>query len=78
MSVTARLRDQPKLSRFQSRCNDSSRYKGRETRLISLGVSASRVVLIAHTPRSQGTRIISMRKANRREQEIYKKRLSAH
>jgi hypothetical protein len=28
-----------------------------------------------HAPRDEGTRIISMRKGNRREQEIYQKRL---
>jgi uncharacterized DUF497 family protein len=30
---------------------------------------------IAHAPRVERTRIISMRKGNRREQEIYQKRL---
>jgi uncharacterized DUF497 family protein len=34
-------------------------------------------VVIAHAPRDEGTRIISMRKGNRREQEIYQKRLGA-
>jgi uncharacterized DUF497 family protein len=34
-----------------------------------------RVLVIAHAPRGPATRIISMRKANRREQEIYYKRL---
>jgi hypothetical protein len=33
------------------------------------------VVIIAHAPRGDATRIISMRKANRREQEVYHKRL---
>jgi uncharacterized DUF497 family protein len=33
------------------------------------------VLVIAHAPRNSATRIISMRKANRREQEIYYKRL---
>jgi uncharacterized DUF497 family protein len=36
-----------------------------------------RLVVIAHAPRDEGTRIISMRKGNRREQEIYQKRLGA-
>jgi hypothetical protein len=39
---------------------------------------AGRVVLIAHAPRGKTTRIISMRKANRREQKIYKERLGAN
>ncbi|MDQ2844588.1 MAG: BrnT family toxin [Acidobacteriota bacterium] len=47
-----------------------------EERLISLGTLDGRVVVIAHAPRSPYvTRIISMRKANRREQNIYQKRL---
>jgi uncharacterized DUF497 family protein len=34
-------------------------------------------VVIDHVPRGETTRIISMRKANRREQEIYQKQLGA-
>jgi uncharacterized protein len=33
--------------------------------------------LITHAPRDDDTRIISMRKANRREQKIYEKRLGS-
>jgi uncharacterized DUF497 family protein len=56
-----------------------SRFDYGEVRLISLGVLAGRVVVIAHAPRGEDTtRIISMRKANRREQEIYQKRLGAN
>jgi uncharacterized protein len=52
------------------------RFHYGEKRFISLGLLAGRVVVIAHTPRSGDvTRIISMRKANRREQKIYQKRL---
>jgi len=39
------------------------------------GLLAGRLVVIAHSPRDEGTRIISMRKGNRREQKIYQKRL---
>jgi len=47
-----------------------------EVRLITLGLLANRLVIIAHAPRGdESTRIISMRKANRREQKIYQKRL---
>ncbi len=46
-----------------------------EKRLVTLGLLANRVVVIAHTARGNTTRIISMRKANRREQKIYQKRL---
>lgn len=46
-----------------------------EKRLITLGLLAGRVVVIAHAPRGDDkTRIIAMRKANRREQKIYQKR----
>jgi uncharacterized protein len=47
-----------------------------EKRLITLGRLGGRVVVVAHAPRGDdATRIISMRKANRREQKIYQKRL---
>ncbi len=46
-----------------------------EERLLTLGLLVGRLVVIAHAPRDEGTRIISMRKGNRREQEIYQKRL---
>jgi uncharacterized DUF497 family protein len=40
------------------------------------GVLAVRAILVAHVPRGEEvTRIISMRKANRREQKIYQERL---
>lgn len=43
-----------------------------ETRLVSFGTLAGRVVVVAHTLRGQNvTRIISMRKANRRDQKAY-------
>ena len=53
------------------------RFDYGEERLITLGVLAGRVVVIAHAPRGERTRIISMRKANRREQKIYQKRLGS-
>jgi uncharacterized DUF497 family protein len=53
-----------------------SRFDYGEVRLVTLGRLAGRVVVIAHTPRGDDTvRIISMRKANRREKETYQKRL---
>jgi uncharacterized protein len=48
------------------------RFEYGEKRLVSLGTLAGRVVVIAHAPRTADvTRIISMRKANRREQKAY-------
>lgn len=46
-----------------------------EWRLITLGTLSGRVVVVVHTPRGDVTRIISMRKANEREQKIYQERL---
>ncbi len=54
------------------------RFDYGEERLVTLGLLASRLVVIAHTPRDDGARIISMRKGNRREEEIYQKRLGTH
>ncbi len=55
---------------FEDKRNDYG-----EPRFITFGHLKNRLVVIAHTPRKQKTRIISMRKANKREQKIYKERL---
>ena len=63
---------------FAGRCISfvDDRFDYGEKRLVTLGVLAGRVVVMAHAPRGhEVTRIISMRKANRREQKIYQKRL---
>ncbi|MBS0182337.1 MAG: BrnT family toxin [Nitrospira sp.] len=63
---------------FAGRCVTfvDDRFDYGENRLVSLGTLAGRVVVMAHSPRGhETTRIISMRKANRREQKIYQKRL---
>ena len=54
---------------------EDDRFDYREERLITLGLLAGRLVVIAHSPRDEGTRIISMMKGNRREQKIHQKRL---
>ena len=46
------------------------RFAYGEERLITLGLLAGRLVVIAHTPRDGGTRIIPTGKGNRREQKI--------
>jgi hypothetical protein len=56
---------------------EDDRFDYGEERLVTLGLLAGRLVVIAHSPRDKGTRIISMRKGNRREQKIYQKRLVA-
>ncbi len=57
---------------------EDDRFAYGEERLITLGWLAGRLVVIAHAPRDGGTRIISMRKGNRREQKIYQERLAAN
>jgi len=52
------------------------RYDYGEDRLITLGRLLGRVVVVVHVARGEKTRIISMRKANAREQEIYQERFS--
>lgn len=42
-----------------------------ETRRVSIGYLNRRLVVLAYTYRESGCRIISMRKANRREQQRY-------
>lgn len=54
------------------------RFDYGEERLVTLGMLAGRLVVLIHAPFEGGTRIISMRKGNRREQEIYKERLGAN
>ncbi len=56
---------------------EDNRFDYGEERFVTLGLLAGRLVAIAHAPRGEVTHIISMRKANRREQEIYQKRLGA-
>jgi uncharacterized DUF497 family protein len=51
------------------------RYNYGEDRFITLGTLLNRVVIIVHTYRNFTIRIISMRKANEREKNIYYKRL---
>ena len=50
---------------------EDTRHGYDEKRFITLGPLAGRVVVIAHTSRNENTRIISMRKANSREQKTY-------
>ncbi|QPL32018.1 BrnT family toxin [Pseudomonas fragi] len=46
-----------------------------EVRLISIGLLKERMVVLVWTPRGADRRIISMRKANEREQALYAHRL---
>ncbi len=53
---------------------EDDRFDYGEERLITLGVLEDRLVVIAHAPNDDGSRIISMRKANRIEKRIYQER----
>ena len=44
---------------------EDDRFDYGEEPLITLGLLAGRLVVIAHSPRDEGTRIISMKKGNR-------------
>ena len=47
-----------------------------EERFITIGMLRRRMVVLVWTPRKSSRRIISMRKANDREQELYQERLA--
>jgi len=51
------------------------RFDYGERGFITLGQLEGRVVVIAHSPRRGRTRVISMRRANTREQNAYFERL---
>src|SRR5271157_834668 len=61
---------------FAGRCVTfaDDRFDYGEERLITLGLLAGRLVVIAHVMGDEGARIISMRKGNRREQKVYQER----
>ena len=47
-----------------------------EDRMITMGDLVGRLVIVVHTDRDGATRIISMRKANEREQRWFKKQFA--
>ena len=55
---------------------EDDRFDYGEERLITLGLLAGRLVVIAHAPRDEATRIISMRKGNRRGKKFIKSDLA--
>jgi hypothetical protein len=54
---------------------EDRRFDYGEERLITSGLLEGRAVVVTHVRRGESTRIISMRKANRREQKTYQERL---
>jgi hypothetical protein len=46
-----------------------------ERRFVTVGFLRGRLVLLVSTPRGHGAHIISMRKANAREQRLYQKKV---
>jgi uncharacterized DUF497 family protein len=57
---------------------EDDRFDYGELRLVTMGLLEGRLVVIAHTPRGRVTRIISMRKGNRREEKVFEERLGTH
>lgn len=51
------------------------RFDYGEPRFITIGLLSGRMVMLAWTPTLDGRRMISMRKANEREQARYRQRL---
>lgn len=54
---------------------EDDRFDYGETRFITVGFLAKRMVVLVWTPRGEVRRIISMRKANDREQAAYSARI---
>jgi len=54
---------------------EDDRFDYGEARFITIGCLDERMVVLVWTPRSDARRIISMRKANEREQKAYSPRL---
>ncbi len=54
---------------------EDTRFDYGEPRYITFGLLEQRLIVIAHTPRGEHTRIISMRKGNDREKNTYQERL---
>ena len=54
---------------------EDNRFDYGKPRFITLGRLKGHVVVVAHTPLGEHTRIISMRKGNRREEKAYQERL---
>lgn len=52
------------------------RYQLTEDRYVTVGTLDGVIVVVAHTDRGDRTRIISMRKANAREQARFRERLA--
>ncbi len=53
-----------------------SRHKYGEIRQITMGELVSRLIIVVHTKRGNATRIISMRKANEREQRWFEEQFT--
>ena len=52
-----------------------ARFNYGETRFLTVGLLAARMVIVVWTQRGSARHIISMRKANEREQQRYRERL---
>ena len=55
--------------------NPDDRFDYGEERLVTVGLLAERMVVVVWTPRGEDRHVISMRKANEREQKRYREQL---
>lgn len=55
--------------------SEDDRFDYGETRILTVGLLAGRMVVVVWTERKDGRHVISMRKANEREQARYRERL---
>ena len=55
---------------------DDLRFAYGEERKVTVGYLSGRMIIFAWTPRGEKIRVISMRKANEREQKLYGGRLA--
>ena len=57
---------------------EDDRFEYNEDRYIMFGLLRAAVVVIAHTEREEVIRVISMRKATKNEQQVYRKIIAGH
>jgi hypothetical protein len=69
------FRDVEKIFQGSTITAVDNRQEYGEDRYISLGMLEDLVVVVVHTPRSDRTRIISMRKAKLKEKQAYEEKI---
>ena len=70
------LLDAPKVFAGPQLQFEDARFDYGETRLVTVGLLVGRMVILVWTPRGDARHIISIRKANEKEQRRYQPRLT--